>query len=335
MSSTTFEIKSFRKASSFLNALRLSKAVWWEYHDLVDDADRSWQRGWFFRGQASSDWLLTPTAWRKPEKKEDPDYIQIAKTSLSDPRAAGSAIHDSLKRKWDVLGKPAPTDGEFKNTGLVLLQALAEKVVINEFMRLASDIGYRIPNWTDWTPPAVEFIDKYVNGINAKQNDAIWMHPIVALAQHHQVPTRLLDWTRNPLCAAFFAAVEAADKPNPKKKIAVFAIHQMALQDHIKLVKIPGSEIDFLRAQGGVFTYDSLGDKLFIKNGQYPSLETSIENIPRSIHPKLKTKKPTLPQTEAPELIRLLWLEGITQAHLMPTLDNVSSALKTRWRLIK
>jgi len=43
-------------------------------------------------------------------------------------------------------------------------------------------------------------------------------------------------------------------------------------------------------------------------------------------------KKLSLPHSEVGELIRLLWLRGVSLAHLMPTIDNAAQALEIQWR---
>ena len=43
---------------------------------------------------------------------------------------------------------------------------------------------------------------------------------LAAIAQHHGVPTRLLDFTFNPLVAAYFAAAQ----PTPSAYLAVWAV---------------------------------------------------------------------------------------------------------------
>lgn len=88
---------------------------------------------------------------------------------------------------------------------------------------------------------------------------------LLAIAQHHGLPTRLLDWTINPLSAAFFAVAES----NGKSDAAVYILEMNRHLDNkyfddpfnddlfsIYQYTPPNIE-DRIIAQQGVFTYHS------------------------------------------------------------------------------
>lgn len=79
--------------------------------------------------------------------------------------------------------------------------------------------GYR---YEDFDLLENEFLNRFKNKMNLyihERNLNEW--DIISLAQHHGVPTRLLDWTLSPLIALFFA-VENEDK---EKDGAVYILH--------------------------------------------------------------------------------------------------------------
>jgi hypothetical protein len=64
----------------------------------------------------------------------------------------------------------------------------------------------------------------YLRFMPALDDELSWL----ALMRHHGAPTRLLDWTKSPYVAAFFAASEATrDKPS-----AIWVIDQSAILHH-------------------------------------------------------------------------------------------------------
>jgi hypothetical protein len=279
-------------------------------------------RDWAFRGHGDSSFRLVPSAVREgaPERLVEllrwPDHFVRA------------------------IGTPAG-------------QAFAEATLLKRFFEVADDHGLAIPgdspafrgNVSRVTGELETCVQRGGAGHVIPWPDEDWV-PLMALAQHDDLPTRLLDWTYSPMIAAYFAAESAVRLDQPRSEtLSIWALDRHVLKACtapmnpyegwpgkrlVQLVVAPRASNPNLHAQSGVSTLvqvpDVSGEGLGIEGiDRIPldeiafrlSDEERLRNRPLFLHF-------TLPRSEGPEVLWLLAREGYTGARLFPGFDGVA-----------
>ena len=310
-----------KTAREFLESLRLSNESWKLQKEDSDNTDNEWSKNWYFRGHSDCTWKLLPKAWRERN------------TLIAGLRNHLRFIDTICKSRCSSKS----TDKDWGRIAIAIKQVCTELLLVRDFIEFSDRIGHSVPE-TKIPNINSKFLEQAVDDIAEDSPSGIqhkfWDEPAFALAQHHGIPTRLLDWTTNPLTAAYFAAY---DKQYNKDEgfITVIAMSKFQLQgENASSVIVRKDGNKFLQVQEGVFTLGLNGENHFLEHGYYPDLMYSIFEIGWYPDKEFQTRKYLLPKSQSEDLIRLLYLENVTKAHLMPTLDNAAQTLVDKWERV-
>jgi hypothetical protein len=292
--SRNVEIISLESASSFLKA-------------LVPELDRIQTLDHInplvYRGHYDSDWLLMPAALRKDGKDKLRPLCDLLRPK----------VRDQIKEYGKV-----PPEHLQEN----FIEIIAEVYAVRQFCDLADELGLIIPNAgdvSDLDDLMWRVIMRADSQRRISQPSELFVDLPFTFAQHHGIPTRYLDGTRDPYAAAFFATEtpSVTDFRPDSPDICVWAVDRSTAEaKNLDWVSVPRGQHGYVHAQSGI--------SLFYGNRH--------TNAAFSGPPHIPLKKYTLPRTEVDPLRQLLFvIHRTSKAHLMPTLDNIASLTIQNW----
>lgn len=147
---------------------------------------------------------------------------------------------------------------------------------------------------------------------------------VLAFAQHHGLPTRLLDWTASPYIAAFFAFSDVLTSRPDSRAVCVWVLDTEStiwVEGGVQIVNPEGDGNERLRSQLGRFT---------LSQGPQRFLEEYVESLSADGEP---LRRVLMPSDEALKALADLDAMGINHANLFPGVEGCVKASRLRLAL--
>lgn len=260
---------------------------------------------WIFRGHSLEKWLLIPKIFRNTTRETFKLSLDYKTEDLQlEVSEEFSLLHDFLTF-GDKAGLSIPIEGY-------------------NYIRYPKDRKY----YNDKDEKIYkEFPDRN-------------LYNLMALAQHHGIPTRFLDFTFDPYTALFFAADYIVDEIN--KFFVVYAINnfnQKNIIDRYEDILSPNFYNDYLKQQKGLFLLDKKTNDVLINKNEVediekvfceeftiwkknnPNYKNSYNNL---YHFMIKIK--IIEELRRPILLNLNKM-GYNRSSIMPSYDNVTATI--------
>ena len=299
VASSEYNTTILTNAEAVFRTLRLSNIE--EFNDVVPSP-------WVFRGQSSLSHRLVPQTWRPNFLKAyppQPILDALVKEGCQVPQGS---------TEWQVsVHSPV----ELQRLEEAVMRVLIEQLLLINFAVLqeAVELGPVGPrqNARELTREYSLLLDSPIRGI--------W-----PIAQHYGLPTRLLDWSRDPLTAVFFALHDSEEQEEIVGAVDITDYRRWDPFADLQFFQPSRSSDRRIGSQSGLFSFAYKAELVYVRTGVYPSV---AELLP--CH-KVKKYILRLDAFERSKALKLLFLERRTKAHLMPDNQTCAEVAKQYYR---
>ncbi|WP_275725127.1 FRG domain-containing protein [Vibrio furnissii] len=199
--------------------------------------------------------------------------------------------------------------------------ALKEQWTSHSVYRGESDVSYKLKcklGRTDDFNAEINIVEEFkrraIPYLKGKpENEWEWL----ALAQHHGLPTRLLDWTTNPLIAAYFACHKRYEGDSV-----------LYVMDRYSLDSLDETESPYSIKENYFYEPPHSSERFYAQHGLFV-----VQKTPQEEFKNMSLQKWKLEESVLIDLDVMLSTYGVNEATVFPGLDGISRDICESWGL--